>query len=269
MEDQEQQRYQWANARVQAIKGFYIHATIFVLVNLGLFVINWVTPGNWWFYWPLIGWGVGLAIHALVVFVFGGNGLEYASMNTPDSPKSEDSSSDTPESLHDQIAKFQAQVDARQKELAKFSEQAEQFDATVNQTFDHTLGLTRQNAAAWAQRAGGPEKLKRLEEAEAFARRAEEVAGTLLTQPLSDNTRQNQWRLLLASGVGLLLSQGLFYLEKVGVGSAELKASSPWSVVLAAALALVYFLTVFVFGYLRDKRVYSRPARRPCSVCSS
>jgi hypothetical protein len=46
----------------------------FVLVNIGLFVINWVTPGNWWFYWPLIGWGVGLGIHALVVFVFGGSG---------------------------------------------------------------------------------------------------------------------------------------------------------------------------------------------------
>jgi hypothetical protein len=72
--DQEQQRYQRAHARVQAIKGFYVHATIYVLVNLGLFVINWVTPGNWWFYWPLIGWGVGLLIHALVMFVFGGRG---------------------------------------------------------------------------------------------------------------------------------------------------------------------------------------------------
>jgi 2TM domain len=39
MEDQ-QQRYERARARVQAIKGFYIHASVFVVVNLGLFIIN-------------------------------------------------------------------------------------------------------------------------------------------------------------------------------------------------------------------------------------
>jgi hypothetical protein len=42
MEDQ-QQRHEWA--RVQAIKGFYVHATVFVLVNIGLFVINALTGG--------------------------------------------------------------------------------------------------------------------------------------------------------------------------------------------------------------------------------
>jgi hypothetical protein len=57
---------------VQALKGFYIHATVFVLVNSGLFVINLLTPGSWWFYWPLIFWGIGLGIHALNVFVLGG-----------------------------------------------------------------------------------------------------------------------------------------------------------------------------------------------------
>jgi hypothetical protein len=45
---------------VQAIKAFYIHASTFVLVNIGLFVINLLTGGGWWFYWPLIGWGIGL-----------------------------------------------------------------------------------------------------------------------------------------------------------------------------------------------------------------
>jgi hypothetical protein len=58
MEDQ-QQRYERARARVQAIKGFYIHASVFVLVNLGLFIINAFTSGLaggvWWFYWPLLG----------------------------------------------------------------------------------------------------------------------------------------------------------------------------------------------------------------------
>jgi hypothetical protein len=75
MEDQ-QQRYEKARARVQAIKGFYIHATVFVVVNIGLFVINALTSGLaggvWRFYWPLLGWGIGLGAHALGVFGFGG-----------------------------------------------------------------------------------------------------------------------------------------------------------------------------------------------------
>jgi hypothetical protein len=69
-----EQLYKRAHERVEALKGFYIHAAIFVLVNLGLFTINALTAGNWWFYWPLIGWSVALGINALVVFVFGGMG---------------------------------------------------------------------------------------------------------------------------------------------------------------------------------------------------
>jgi hypothetical protein len=70
--DQEQQRYERARKRVQALKGFYIHAVTYVLVNIGLFVINLMTGGGWWFFWPLIGWGIGLAAHGLNVFGFGG-----------------------------------------------------------------------------------------------------------------------------------------------------------------------------------------------------
>jgi hypothetical protein len=77
MEDQ-QQRYERARARVQAIKGFYVHASVFLVVNIGLFVINALTSGLgggvWWFYWPLLGWGIGLGAHALGVFGFGGGG---------------------------------------------------------------------------------------------------------------------------------------------------------------------------------------------------
>jgi hypothetical protein len=42
----EQQRYQRARARVQALKDFYTHATAYVLVNIGLFVLNLVTGGS-------------------------------------------------------------------------------------------------------------------------------------------------------------------------------------------------------------------------------
>ncbi len=72
--DQEQQRYERARKRVEALKGFYIHATVFLLVNIGLFIINALTGGPWWFFWPLIGWGIGLGAHALGVFGFGGGG---------------------------------------------------------------------------------------------------------------------------------------------------------------------------------------------------
>jgi hypothetical protein len=68
MNDQET-RYQNAKARVQALRGFYVHLTVYVLVNLLLCTINLLTsPDSLWFYWPLLGWGVGLALHALGVF---------------------------------------------------------------------------------------------------------------------------------------------------------------------------------------------------------
>jgi hypothetical protein len=71
--DQEQ-LHKRAHERVEALKGFYIHAAVFVMVNLGLFTINALTAGTWWFYWPLIGWSIALGINGLVVFLFGGRG---------------------------------------------------------------------------------------------------------------------------------------------------------------------------------------------------
>ncbi len=67
----EEQRYKQAKERVEAIKGFYAHLMIYLAVNAGLFLINLVSGGGWWFYWPLFGWGIGLAAHALAVFVIG------------------------------------------------------------------------------------------------------------------------------------------------------------------------------------------------------
>ena len=72
--DSDQRRYERAQARVKELKGFYTHATAYVLVNIGLFVINLLTGGGWWFYWPLLGWGIGLGVHALSVFGFSGGG---------------------------------------------------------------------------------------------------------------------------------------------------------------------------------------------------
>lgn len=67
----EAESYRRAKARVEELQGYYAHLGVYLAVNLGLFLINWLTSDNWWFFWPLIGWGIGLAIHTFVVFGVG------------------------------------------------------------------------------------------------------------------------------------------------------------------------------------------------------
>jgi hypothetical protein len=69
----EQENYRIARQQVRRIKAFYLHAMIFVLVNVLLMAINLATsPDKWWSVWPLLGWGVGLVAHGIAVFGFGG-----------------------------------------------------------------------------------------------------------------------------------------------------------------------------------------------------
>lgn len=63
--------YEKARRHVRAIKGFYTHAATYCIVIGALFLIDLATPGRWWFFWPGIGWGIGLAVHALSVFGLG------------------------------------------------------------------------------------------------------------------------------------------------------------------------------------------------------
>lgn len=63
--------YQSAKKRVEAKMGFYTHLSVFAAVILFLAIINFVTSsGSIWFHWPLLGWGIAVAIHAAAVFVF-------------------------------------------------------------------------------------------------------------------------------------------------------------------------------------------------------
>jgi len=57
-----------ARRRVGRKVGFYIHAFVYVIVNLGLFALNQFTGDLRWHQWPLMGWGLGLAIHGIVTF---------------------------------------------------------------------------------------------------------------------------------------------------------------------------------------------------------
>ncbi len=64
-----QEEIQKAKKRVKARKDFYQHLMAYVIVNFFLFVLNMVTtPTQWWFHFPLLGWGVGLAFHYVEVF---------------------------------------------------------------------------------------------------------------------------------------------------------------------------------------------------------
>lgn len=51
-----------------ARSGFKVHATVFVLVNLLLIIINLTNLSDQgvWFFYPLIGWGIGLTMHYLM-----------------------------------------------------------------------------------------------------------------------------------------------------------------------------------------------------------
>ena len=48
--------------------GFFFHFSAYVLVNLILIAVNLLlTPDTLWFYWPLLGWGIGILAHGLAV----------------------------------------------------------------------------------------------------------------------------------------------------------------------------------------------------------
>ena len=77
IQSSEEQIYKEAKKRVAAKKDFYIHLIVYICVNILLVIIWWFTGakairvGLPWFVFPLGGWGIGVLVHFLVVFVFG------------------------------------------------------------------------------------------------------------------------------------------------------------------------------------------------------
>lgn len=69
MSKSEQERYEEAKKRVQEEKGFYTHLFTYMVIIPFLAILNFITSrGHWWFYWPMLGWGLGLVLHGLRVF---------------------------------------------------------------------------------------------------------------------------------------------------------------------------------------------------------
>lgn len=71
----------------EAIAAFRIHAAVFAATMVMIFLVNLLTNlaagisgewSAWWSAWALMGWGMGLAVHGLVVkaSVFQSNGRD-------------------------------------------------------------------------------------------------------------------------------------------------------------------------------------------------
>lgn len=63
--------YYKAQKKVEEIKGFYGNLFSYVIIISGLAALNlYTSPEQLWFFYPALGWGVGVAIHAVSVFNF-------------------------------------------------------------------------------------------------------------------------------------------------------------------------------------------------------
>ncbi|MBL9014879.1 MAG: 2TM domain-containing protein [Myxococcales bacterium] len=66
-----------ATKRVQARLGFLVHLAMYLIANLGFIVIWSVTGRGYpWFMWPALGWGIGVAAHAIGMLLGPGSDVE-------------------------------------------------------------------------------------------------------------------------------------------------------------------------------------------------
>jgi len=58
-----------AHRRLARLKAFYGHLTVYVVVNIMLHAINLFGGGRrYWAIWPLLGWGIAIALQAAATF---------------------------------------------------------------------------------------------------------------------------------------------------------------------------------------------------------
>lgn len=67
--DDQSNEYQEAKEKVEEEKKFYVHLGSYTIMSAFFIVLNLVTsPNHLWFYWPMLGWGIGLSFHAFNTF---------------------------------------------------------------------------------------------------------------------------------------------------------------------------------------------------------
>ncbi len=69
--------YERARKRVRALKTFYRSLATYVAVMIVLFIVDYLDHGNWWVYWPALGWGIAIVLHAFRVLGPGGRGSRW------------------------------------------------------------------------------------------------------------------------------------------------------------------------------------------------
>ena len=73
MRSNERSLDQLALRRARAKAGWWMHATVFAIVNLAMTAIS-MSSGRGWAIYPFLGWGVGLALHGAGVGVLAPGG---------------------------------------------------------------------------------------------------------------------------------------------------------------------------------------------------
>jgi hypothetical protein len=67
-------KYKIAKRTAAKKLGFFIHAIVYVATIALLVNINLVTSPNYlWFIWPMAGWGIGLFVHGITIFLQSGS----------------------------------------------------------------------------------------------------------------------------------------------------------------------------------------------------
>lgn len=61
-------RIEWAKKQAREERDFLTHLGTYAAVIFGLLVLDLLTGPSWWFYWPALGWGVGVLIHGFQVY---------------------------------------------------------------------------------------------------------------------------------------------------------------------------------------------------------
>ena len=78
---QNEERYFKAKKQVEEIKGFYGNLTAYIVINIFFLILNLKTsPEHVWFFWPMLGWGIGVIFHGFKVF----NYMPFLSKNWED-----------------------------------------------------------------------------------------------------------------------------------------------------------------------------------------
>ena len=63
-----QELYEHAKHRVKSRKKFYTHVIIWVVLSVFFILLNLATTDYFWAIFPILGWGIGVAIHGIQVF---------------------------------------------------------------------------------------------------------------------------------------------------------------------------------------------------------